>query len=146
MLGHACFLSDSVLYYFTGPWSSICRWGFPGIVGGTITISTLVSCTDQTRSDRVFLICTLRYKVNFIEKLLWKMFVPLFVDWVLRACFDAKSNWLHEFWKVLEKFCSCGCTRPTVAFVSTSFFEFAAQLWVIHSLFWTIRNTFISKK
>ena len=38
------------------------------------------SCTDQTRSDRAFLICTLRYKVNFIEKLLWKMFVPLFVE------------------------------------------------------------------
>ena len=34
-----------------------------------------------TKRDRVhFLIRTLCYKVNFIEKLLWKMFVPLFVD------------------------------------------------------------------
>ena len=43
-------------------------------------LSGRVTCIGLSRSDRVFLLRTLRYKVNFLEKLLWKMFFSSLVD------------------------------------------------------------------
>ena len=59
--------------------------------------------TVESRLDRVFLLRTLRYKVNFFEKLLWKMFVSSLVDWEYWEFILIQKSWLHEFWKVLYK-------------------------------------------